>query len=44
MGHSCGLIEEIGKAAGAGWSQTARMAVLLIVGSAAVALIIMASR
>lgn len=38
------LVDEIAKAAVAGWGQTARMAILLIVGSAAVALIVLASR
>jgi hypothetical protein len=38
------LIEEIGKAAGAGWAQTVRLIMLLIVAGAAVAVIIAASR
>lgn len=38
------LVDHIAEAAEVGWGQTARMAALLIVGSTAVALIVMASR
>jgi hypothetical protein len=37
------LIDVIANAAVAGWGQTARIALLLIVGSAAVALVVMAA-
>ena len=37
------LIDVIASAAAAGWGQTTRIAVLLIVGSAAVALVVMAA-
>lgn len=38
------LVEEIGKAATAGWPQTARLVVLLAVAAAAIAIIIYASQ
>ncbi len=38
------LVYEIGRAAQAGWAQTARMIALLAVAAAAVALILMTSR
>lgn len=38
------LVTEIGRAAQAGWAQTARMTVLLTVAAVAVALIFMTSR
>ena len=38
------LITEIGRAARAGWAQTARMIALLTVAAAAVALVIVTSR
>lgn len=38
------LIHEIGRAAQAGWAQTARMITLLAVAAAAVALILVTSR
>jgi hypothetical protein len=38
------LIEEIGKAAGAGWAPTVRLITLLVVVGAAVALVVVASR
>jgi hypothetical protein len=38
------LIDEIGRAAQAGWAQTARMTVLLAVGAVAVRLILLTSR
>ena len=38
------LVYEIGRAAQAGWAQTARMTVLLTVAAAAVALILVTSR
>ncbi len=38
------LLTEIGRAARAGWAQTARLIVLLAVAAAAVALVLMASR
>ena len=38
------LVYEIGRAAQAGWAQTARMTVLLAVAAAAAALILMTSR
>jgi|ERR1035438_4124726 hypothetical protein len=38
------LVDEIGRAAQAGWAQTARMIALLTVAAAAVALVLMASR
>jgi len=38
------LVTEIGRAAGAGWAQTARLMVLLAVAAGAVALIVMTSR
>jgi hypothetical protein len=38
------LIDEIGRAAQAGWAQTARMTVLLAVAAAATMLILMTSR
>jgi hypothetical protein len=38
------LLTEIGRAAQAGWAQTARMTVLLTVAAVAVALILMTSR
>ena len=38
------LIDEIGRAAQAGWAQTARMTVLLTVGAVAVVLILLISR
>lgn len=38
------LIEEIGKAASAGWSQTARLVILLSAAAMAIALIIVATR
>ena len=37
------LIDEIASAAVAGWGETTRIALLLIVGSAAVALVVMAA-
>jgi hypothetical protein len=40
---SC-LVHEIGRAAQAGWAQTARMSVLLAVATAAVVLILVTSR
>ena len=39
-----GLVYEIGRAAQAGWAQTARMIALLAVAAAAVALILVTSR
>jgi hypothetical protein len=39
-----GLIYEIGRAAQAGWAQTARMITLLAVAAAAVSLILVTSR
>jgi hypothetical protein len=39
-----GLVTEIGRAARAGWAQTARLMVLLAVAAGAVALIVMISR
>ena len=38
------LVTELGRAARAGWAQTARMIALLAVAAAAVALILMTSR
>jgi hypothetical protein len=38
------LVEEIGRAAQAGWAQTARLIALLAVAAAAVALVVMTSR
>jgi hypothetical protein len=38
------LIDEIGRAAQAGWGQTVRMIALLAFGAAAVALVLMTSR
>jgi hypothetical protein len=38
------LVTEIGRAARAGWAQTARMTVLLAVAAAAVALVLVTSR
>jgi hypothetical protein len=38
------LVHEIGRAAQAGWAQTARMSLLLAVAAAAVMLILMTSR
>jgi len=38
------LVYEIGRAAEAGWAQTARMIALLTVAAAAVVLVLMASR
>ena len=38
------LVYEIGRAAQAGWAQTARMIALLAVAAAAVGLVLMASR
>ena len=38
------LITEIGRAAGAGWAQTARLIVLLAVAAGAVVLVLMTSR
>lgn len=38
------LVTEIGRAAGAGWAQTARLIVLLAVAAGAVALIVLISR
>ncbi|MGH3280112.1 MAG: hypothetical protein ACRDNW_13375 [Trebonia sp.] len=38
------LVEEIGRAAAAGWSQTVRLAVLLTAAALAIALIIAATR
>jgi hypothetical protein len=38
------LVYEIGRAAQAGWAQTARMTVLLTVAAAAVTLVMMTSR
>ena len=38
------LVSEIGRAAQAGWAQTARMIALLAVAAAAVVLVLMASR
>ena len=45
-GHSpiSSLVYEIGRAAQAGWAQTARMIALLAVAAAAVALIVVTSR
>lgn len=41
LGH---LVVEIGRAAGAGWAQTARLITLLAVVAGATALVLMASR
>jgi hypothetical protein len=46
-GDGCGplgrLVDVIANAAAAGWGQTTRIALLLIVGSAAVALVVLAA-
>jgi hypothetical protein len=44
QGPISSLVGEIGRAAQAGWAQTARMTVLLAVAAAAAALILMTSR
>ena len=43
-GPASSLVQEIGRAAQAGWAQTARMITLLAVIAAAVALILVTSR